>query len=594
MRALGKLFLVASVGMSGLVMSSGTSAEPTVGEVNDGVSFGETDQLIVKAARGRSVSVAALSEAAGAPVKKVRDLADGAVVVRLSKSQRDNALRATAQAFARVGGVEWVEPDVWMTTVTDDPLFSAQWDLGPAGPAVFGIDVAGAWAALPSNPSSVNVAVVDTGQVDHADLDAITLPGYDFIGDTRIANDGNGRDGDARDPGDWITSQESRSGFFRGCTVSNSSWHGTHVAGTIAAVSGNHKGIAGVNPHARIVPVRVLGKCGGYTSDITDGVLWAAGLTVIGVPNNPNVAKVVNLSLGGSGACSSTWQSAIDAVTAAGTTVVVAAGNANSDAAAYSPASCNGVITVASTGKAGARAYYSNYGSVVEIAAPGGDRLADGGDTVLSTLNTGSTSPVASPGGDTYVRYQGTSMASPHVAGVASLMLSANPALSPAQITQLMQQSATPFPSGSNCTTSLCGAGIVDAAGAVVAAGGANPGTTTTTTTTTTLATTTTTMPPPVPGAFVKTSPADDATGAKTNVVLSWSGSTGATGYWVCLEIDSTPNGTCDAFTEGPFTTTGVRFTGLSAGSTYEWQVRADNSAGSTVASGSAWSFSTR
>ena len=229
--------------------------------------------------------------------------------------------------------------------------------------------------------------------------------------------------------------------------------------------------------------MRVLGKCGGYTSDIVDAIRWSAGLAVPGVPANANPARVLNMSLGGPAACDangqnctceSVMQSAINDALAANAVVVVAAGNDNADASRFSPANCSGVITVAATGRAGQRASYSNYGPVVEIAAPGGD-----GPTVLSTLNTGATSP--DPAGYTYGGYQGTSMATPHVSGIASLMLSINPSLTPAQVVSKIQTTARAFPTGTgrDCTTALCGAGIVDAAAAVLSAGGRAPTTTT-------------------------------------------------------------------------------------------------------------------
>jgi hypothetical protein len=193
---------------------------------------------------------------------------------------------------------------------------------------------------------------------------------------------------------------------------------------------------------------------------------WAAGLTVSGVPANANPAQVLNLSLGGSGACSSTEQSAINDIVAAGAVVVVAAGNSNDDASGYSPASCNGVITVAATNRDGGKAFYSNYGSVVEIAAPGGETFPTSSNGVLSTLNDGATSP----GSDDYVFYQGTSMAAPHVAGIVSLMLSTDATLTPADVLQRLEDSAQSFPAGTpgtDCTTNTCGAGIIDAAAAV-------------------------------------------------------------------------------------------------------------------------------
>jgi subtilisin family serine protease len=198
----------------------------------------------------------------------------------------------------------------------------------------------------------------------------------------------------------------------------------------------------------------VLGKFGGTTSDIADAIRWSAGLPVTEAPINPNPAKVLNLSLGGGGACSATYQRAIDAVVVAGAVVVVSAGNNNSDAANSSPASCNGVITVASTDINGARSSFSNFGSTVEISAPGSG--------IWSTLNAGATVPA----GESYASYSGTSMAAPHVAGVAALILSRYPTLTPAQVLSLIQGSAKALPSTSGCRA-LIGSGIVNASGAL-------------------------------------------------------------------------------------------------------------------------------
>ena len=339
----------------------------------------------------------------------------------------------------------------------NDPQYTNQWHYYDT----WGINAPGAWD-ITTGSSNVVVAVIDTGITNHADLSGRTLPGYDFISDARVANDGNGRDSDPSDPGDWITSAESASGFFQGCDVADSSWHGTHVAGTIGAATNNGVGVAGINWVSKIVPVRVLGKCGGYHSDIIDGMRWAAGLSVSGVPANPNPAKVLNMSLGGQARVARLNRPPSTKSSATGTAVIVAAGNSNADASGYNPASCNGVIAVAATNRSGDRAYYSNYGSVVEISAPGGE-TSSWANGVLSTLNTGTTVPAS----DTYAYYPGTSMATPHVVGVASLVLSMAPTLSPSQVQQILQNTARDFPIGSTCTTSICGAGIVDAAAAV-------------------------------------------------------------------------------------------------------------------------------
>ncbi|HET8871054.1 MAG TPA: S8 family serine peptidase, partial [Aquabacterium sp.] len=218
---------------------------------------------------------------------------------------------------------------------------------------------------------------------------------------------------------------------------------------------------------AKVLPVRVLGRCGGYTSDIADAMVWASGGSVINVPANPTPARVLNLSLGGSGTCDSTTQNAINYARSRGAVVVVAAGNSNSDASQFSPASCSGVIAVAATGITGGKASYSNYGSVVSIAAPGGD----GSYGIVSTLNSGTTTPST----DSYAAYMGTSMATPHVSGVVALMLSKNPSLTPDNVLTLLKSSARPFPA----TCNQCGAGIINASAAVDAA----LGTTTTMTT---------------------------------------------------------------------------------------------------------------
>jgi serine protease len=530
-----------------------------------------TDQVIVTYSQaGLRLGQAELEAAAGAGTHATRAFGERSDVVKLDGPRSGAALDAVMQAIARHPGVESVEPDLVMhpLDVPNDPSYAAQWDLtDPATSGVYGVNAAPAWD-LTTGSTSIRIAVIDTGYLDHADLAGRFVGGYDFISDSRIANDGTARDADAHDPGDWITGADTATTFFSGCTVSNSSWHGTHVSGTIGAATNNGVGIAGLNRVSQIVPVRVLGKCGGYTSDIVDGMRWAAGLSVPGVPANPNPARVLSLSLGGSGACTSTYQTAINQITNAGAVVVVAAGNSNANAANYSPASCTGVITVAATGKTGNRSYYSNYGNVVEIAAPGGDKNADSGDTILSTLNTGLTSPSA----DTYTKYQGTSMATPHVSGVVSLILSANPALTPAQVTSLVQSTARPFPGGSTCA-GACGAGIIDAGAAVAAAGGGGGGGT-------------------PPGAFGKVSPSNGATGQSTRPTLTWQASAGATSYQVC--VDATLNGQCDT-TWAAVAGNSAQATGLARRTRYEWQVLATNASGTTAANTGTWfSFTTR
>ncbi|NML60626.1 S8 family serine peptidase [Massilia sp. RP-1-19] len=401
----------------------------------------------------------------GMTMKLSHGIATGAHVMKLNKRMDLAEVQKLARdLMERDPNVEYAEPDRIMQKLftPNDTRYNEQWHYFEA---TGGLRVNTAWDK--ATGTGVNVAVIDTGYRPHADLSGKIVGGYDFIADTFISNDGNGRDSDASDPGDNIVVGECGGG--QPTQNQNSSWHGTHVAGTIAAATNNGSGVAGVAYNAKVVPVRVLGKCGGYTSDIADAIIWASGGTVSGVPANANVAKVINMSLGGGGACDTTSQNAINSARSRGTVVIVAAGNENTNASNSNPANCAGVVTVAATNRSGGRAWYSNYGTVVDVAAPGGDTSVSA-NGILSTLNAGT----GAPGADNYAFYQGTSMATPHVAGVAALMLSKNAALTPDQIESMLKSSARAFPA--TCTS--CGSGIVDANAAVDAAIGGGGGTT--------------------------------------------------------------------------------------------------------------------
>jgi len=439
----------------------------------------QTDRIIVKykdekapvAVKGNGLAAAATAASAplssarkalldragqqfGFVMKESHRIATGARVVKLDrKVALADAAKLAADLAARDPDVEYAEPDRIMHPLLtpNDSMYTQQWDYFET---TGGMNLPAAWDK--STGSGIRVAVIDTGYRPHADLSGQILAGYDFITDTTIANDGNGRDSDASDPGDWTAAGECGTGE----PASNSSWHGTHVAGTIAALTNNGTGVAGVAFGAKVVPVRVLGKCGGYTSDIADGIIWASGGTVSGVPNIAARAQVINMSLGGGGACGTTTQNAINSARSRGTVVVVAAGNEAQNASNSNPANCSGVITVAATNRSGGRASYSNYGTVVDVAAPGGDS----GAAILSTLNAGT----KAPGADSYAGYMGTSMATPHVAGVVALMLAKNPNLTPDQVEASLKSTARAFPA----SCSGCGAGIVNASAAVDAAAG--------------------------------------------------------------------------------------------------------------------------
>ncbi len=387
-------------------------------------------------------------------VQHMRRLAVGADVVRADAKLDRAEAETLMRKLAADPNVEYVEVDRLNTIrlTPNDTRYGEQW--GYSG--TYGIKANQAWDV--TNGAGSVVAVLDTGITAHSDLAANLLPGYDFINDTTVSNDGNGRDNDPSDPGDWVSANQC-GGIH---AAQGSSWHGTHVAGTIAAVTNNAKGVAGVAYGAKIVPVRVLGTCGGYDSDIADAIIWASGGTVSGVPANANPAEVINLSLGGSGACGSTTQAAINGAVSRGTTLVIAAGNDNTNVSNASPANCNNVIAVASTTSTGARSSFSNYGALIDIAAPGSN--------ILSTLNSGTTTP----GTESYAAYNGTSMATPHVAGVVALLqaVSTTPK-TPAQVEALIKANVTPFPS---TPSQSIGPGILNAKAVVDAAnGGGNP-----------------------------------------------------------------------------------------------------------------------
>ncbi|MGI9252244.1 MAG: S8 family peptidase, partial [Thermomicrobiales bacterium] len=353
----------------------------------------------------------------------------------------------------------------------NDKYWSEQANLGPA--SSFGIGVLRAWPY--SRGAGVVIAVVDSGYVSHPDLSGRVLQGFDFISDPERARDGDGRDSNPRDEGDWVTQAEiDAGGIDPDCEVDSSSWHGTLVASIALATANNSLGIAGIAPAAELLPVRAIGRCGGSNQDIADAIRWAAGGEVSGVPANLNPADVINLSIAGEGPCRPPLSSAIQEAIELGAFVVTAAGNDGFDASRNSPANCEGVITVAAVDQNGRRTEYSDYGDVVAIAAPGGAFPAG----IIGASNFGET--ISSRSG--YARGAGTSFAAPHVAGILALARSLDPTTPAPDLAALLQKSATPFPLdpstglpwAGDCDEGRCGAGIANA-GAMLALMAARP-----------------------------------------------------------------------------------------------------------------------
>ena len=373
-------------------------------------------------------------------------------VLKLPAAVPDADLAAAASQLETDAAVQYADPvrRVQAQRVPNDPRFGSQWALtDPVG----GINAPAAWD-LQIGSTAMTIAVIDTGITQHPELAGRVLPGYDFISDPATANDGNGRDNDPSDPGDNTGDGECGDG----APGESSSWHGTFVSGLIAANTNNDDGIAGVDWNAKILPVRVLGRCGGTFDDVAAAILWAAGAPVAGAPLNPNPARVINLSLGGQSSCPQAVQDAINVALAQGAVVTIAAGNDSIDVILFAPANCGGVIAVGASTRQGDRASYANYGRRVDISAPGGD--GNESDWILSISNDGQ----GGPRNPAYAIGIGTSFAAPYVAGVASLMLARNANLTPGQVLGILSGTSRSFLAGTTCANgAVCGAGLLDA-----------------------------------------------------------------------------------------------------------------------------------
>ena len=393
-------------------------------------------------------TVGIVSEELNVDVKFLRNTSTDDAVIQTSKSLNKYQAKEFMEKVASDPDVASVEPDyinhpAYLQDVTftyNDPQYSKQWNL--TNPTT-GVQNTG--NARLRRGAHVKVAVLDTGYVPHPDLVTGMANGYDFISDPLSARDGDGRDPNPRDEGDYAPYNLCKDQ----ANAHTSTWHGTSIAGIIGARGGNGMGIVGTADLARVQPVRVLGRCGGRTSDIADAIIWAAGGHVDGVPDNTYPAKIINMSLGTVSRCPAAYQRAIDIARSKGAIVVAAAGNGNTEASKYAPANCMGVITVGATTKAGTRASFSNYGTRVNISAPGEDILTLSMNSLDRPDNTKFS----------YDYESGTSMAAPHVSALLAQQL-----VNGTSITTKQVEEAFTLAGGNRikCDKYFCSRGIIN------------------------------------------------------------------------------------------------------------------------------------
>lgn len=482
----------------GAVLMNMAQAEPEARVI---VKWRDGSSLALKQAQSAERTTA-LARVANLNVRTAPEFAPRMQVVRASGISAEEL----ASRLLQQGEVEYAEPDRMkkIRAVPNDPLLGSQWYLQNLQYAA--INAVGAWDFGIGLPG-VTVAVIDTGITAHVDLAARLLPGYDFISDAAQGGDGNGWDSDPSDAGDGLaptdvsSMRNPNSTLYQCGSGANgdqpipSSWHGTKVAGIVAAAGNNGVGIAGVAWGVNILPVRAMGKCGGRDSDILTAMRWAAGLPIGGVPTNTHPARIINLSLGGQNTCTAAWRDVMADMTRAGVLVVAAAGNEprfdpfTGAPLIDEPGNCPGVLAVAGVRHEGNKVGYSSFGAEVGISAPAGNCVNTGG-ACLFPINTTSNSGTYTPATPTYTDSTdytvGTSFATPMAAGVAGLMWSVHADFTPALLIQRLKSGARSFVADPalptcpqlvpdsdvkagqcNCTASTCGAGLLNAFGAV-------------------------------------------------------------------------------------------------------------------------------
>ena len=454
--------------------------------------------------------VAALAKRVNLGLKESHRISTYLHVMRVLPAVPGELIAATLARLRADPDVVYAEPDQrrYIHAAPNDPLYLDQWYLQKSSSTPSAVDAETAWE-VKTGSNGIVIADIDTGvRFDHPDLlragagdGGRLLPGYDFISDAGVANDGDGRDSDPSDPGDWVTMADTNTPEFKGCTVVDSSWHGTRVVGILGAITNNSTGIAGLTWSSWILPVRALGKCGGNDSDIESAMLWAAGIHVDGVPDNPYPANIENLSIGAAGSCPVSYQDIIEQVTQRGVLIVVSAGNEGGPVDA--PANCPGVAGIAGLRQAGTKVGYSSLGPEIALAAPAGNcGTAVAGAPCLYTLDTtyniGTTTPTTNSYTDQTNTNLGTSFSAPIVSGIAALMLAVNGNLKSSELITRLKEGTEPFPQTSldntdaqpppachvpagsmdvqnaECICTLddmtCGAGMANAFGAIAAA----------------------------------------------------------------------------------------------------------------------------
>jgi len=526
-----------------LPLLAASAAAATAAEVNPvrthprvTVPLASTQRLIVKlrsvaanAATGRTVPsgerLTALMERSGLRLVAHRPITALLHALQLAPAAGESAAAVLARLRADPE-VEYAVPDErrYLHGAPNDPLYAQQWYLQVAAATPSAVDAVDAWSTT-TGAASLVIADVDTGvRADHPDLAARLLPGYCFISDPFVANGAACPGPGALDPGDWVTSADitSQPSICGEATAGPSSWHGTRVAGILGAATNNGVGVAGLSWGPLILPVRAVGTCGGLDSDIISGMLWAGGVAVSGVPTNAHPAKIINVSLGGTGSCLASYSDAIAQLGALGVLVVASAGNEGGPV--DTPANCPGVAGIAGLRQAGTKVGYSSLGPEVALGAPAGN-CGDSFTTVESpcvyslttTTNLGATTPDVNDytglyycdattgsfagctvGAGDYRTYNlGTSFSAPVVSGIAALMSSVNSSLNSCQLLARLKEGSQPYPqtsldatgsqppmchvpSGASdiqnaeciCTRDdqTCGAGMANAPGALTAA----------------------------------------------------------------------------------------------------------------------------